>query len=316
MSLLTYNFSPFLKVSLEKIDSLRKEILLIPLTPKVEIELRFEAMLDRIYWFWALTDNPINKQTLRSLFSSQTKKRSDQEVQEMSDYRKALNWIYWDWLASPESISLETVLELYNLACMNTTGKPFDFQSASESIKYFLEYLQKGNDHPVIQAAIAYIQLMHIGAFGENTRKISHLLSYLILYKYYYHLRDLLVFEEIWKHDLLTYKKNYQAALENENLNLWLEYFVQSMINSSEDVFHKLSSPQTSLQTTSYTELNERQRDILALLDDPKTAITNRKVQQLFKMSQITASRDLIKLANLDLILAHGKGRSVYYTKA
>lgn len=316
MPLLTYNFSPYLRSSLEKIDSLQKEILLIPLTPKMEIELRFEATLDRIYWFWSLEDNPLNKQTLRRLFSSQTKKRVDQEVREILDYRKAFNWISWNWLASTETITSETVLELYNLACLNTAGKPFDFPSALETIKYFLEYLQKGKEHPVIQAAIAYIQLIYIGAFGENTRKISHLLSYLFLYKHYYNLRGLLTIEEYWKHDFLSYKKNYQAALENKNLNLWLDYFIQTMIISSENVIHKLSSPQVSPQTAAISRLNERQKEILALLEDPKETITNRKVQEIFKISQITASRDLAKLANLGLIFAHGKGRSVYYLRA
>ncbi len=43
--------------------------------------------------------------------------------------------------------------------------------------------------------------------------------------------------------------------------------------------------------------------------------ITNKKVQKLFKVSQITASRDLAKLASVGLLFTHGKGRSVYYTK-
>jgi len=35
----------------------------------------------------------------------------------------------------------------------------------------------------------------------------------------------------------------------------------------------------------------------------------------MFKVSQITASRDLSKLGALGLLFIHGKGRSVYYTK-
>lgn len=316
MTLLTYNLSSDIRSSLEKIDSQRKMILLFPLTPENEIEFRFEATVNRVYWFWAINDNSLNKQVLRRLFSCQTKQKTDPEIQEIINYREAFNWIYWNWLASSQTILPETVLELYNLACLRTSGKAGEFSSVSETVKYFLEYLQKGKEHPVILAAIAYIQLMYINPFEKNTKKIASLLSYLILNKHYYDFRGLLVIEESWKHDFLSYNKNCQTALENNNLNVWLEYFVKTMINSGENVLHTLSSPKGTSQTAAFSRLNERQKEILALLDDPKETITNRKVQQMFKMSQITASRDLIKLTNLGLILTHAKGRSVYYTRA
>jgi Fic family protein len=54
----------------------------------------------------------------------------------------------------------------------------------------------------------------------------------------------------------------------------------------------------------------------MAIVDRPGTRITNKMVQKHFKVSQITASRELAKLATLGLIISIGKGRSIYYTKA
>ena len=65
----------------------------------------------------------------------------------------------------------------------------------------------------------------------------------------------------------------------------------------------------------SFWQLNDRQKSILGFLENPDATITNKRVRSLFKISQITASRDLTKLANLGLLFAHGKGRSVFYTK-
>ncbi|MCX6732604.1 MAG: hypothetical protein NTV98_03635 [Candidatus Roizmanbacteria bacterium] len=51
------------------------------------------------------------------------------------------------------------------------------------------------------------------------------------------------------------------------------------------------------------------------LFSTPGAKVSNRMVQKKFKVSQITASRDLAKLADSGLIFAIGKGRSTYYTK-
>ena len=55
--------------------------------------------------------------------------------------------------------------------------------------------------------------------------------------------------------------------------------------------------------SSSFWDLNERQKVILGILDQPGVSITNKTVQKRFKISQITASRDLSKLAILGLLL-------------
>lgn len=64
-----------------------------------------------------------------------------------------------------------------------------------------------------------------------------------------------------------------------------------------------------------FFELNDRQKSILNMLDQPTASITNRLTQKAYKVSQITASRDLAKLTTLGFLFSHGKGRSVYYTR-
>ena len=67
---------------------------------------------------------------------------------------------------------------------------------------------------------------------------------------------------------------------------------------------------------TTLKRLTIRQKEILYLLEKPETPITNKQIQQVFKVSQITASRDLARLSIVGLLLPHGKGRATYYTKS
>ena len=82
----------------------------------------------------------------------------------------------------------------------------------------------------------------------------------------------------------------------------------------AEDVITEAFPYRVSLPAT-FWEITTRQKEIMMYLENPTASVTNKTVQKLFNISQITASRDLARLANLGLLLAHGKGRSVYYTK-
>ncbi|OGK57462.1 hypothetical protein A3H83_03340 [Candidatus Roizmanbacteria bacterium RIFCSPLOWO2_02_FULL_39_8] len=67
--------------------------------------------------------------------------------------------------------------------------------------------------------------------------------------------------------------------------------------------------------STRLLSLNSRQREIIQMLEDPKSRITNKQVQKKFSVSQITASRDLAKLTIVGVLFSHGKGRSTWYSK-
>ena len=64
-----------------------------------------------------------------------------------------------------------------------------------------------------------------------------------------------------------------------------------------------------------FWKLNDRHAEVMNLLERPGSKITNKKVQKMFKVSQITASRDLSQLVRLGLVFSGGKGRSTFYTK-
>ncbi|MEK7517565.1 MAG: hypothetical protein AAB583_03365, partial [Patescibacteria group bacterium] len=166
-------------------------------------------------------------------------------------------------------------------------------------------YLEAKKENPIIQSAIVYTELIKMQAFTKKNEVIPLLISILFLYKYGYDFKGFLAYENTWL------EKN------SLSLTLWLEEFSENVLKQIELIDQSVSKPNIILQdlSNSFWELNERQKSVLAFLDNPNVVITNRNIQKWHKVSQITSSRDLAKLTNLGFLFSHGKGRSVYYTK-
>ena len=316
MAILAYNLSANIKDNLQKIEALRRQILLLPIPPKVELRLRWEASLQRAYWSLVLAGNPLGKAGIIKLLSTQSKKRLTSEQKEVINYKKTLDFIREDWLISSRAVSLTTIKKLYDLACKPTLGSGSRTSATQKKLQPFIDYLQAGKESPVIQAGIAQISIINADAFGEGNGSIARLVPYLYLYKHGYDFRGLLVLDEYLRKDLISLKQAIESVGKNKHLTLWLEYFTHGVLTQLRSAYKIASSGkfQTDLPAA-FWKLNDRQIDILNSLEQPGAKVTNMKVQGKYKVSQITASRDLSKLVKLGLLFSHGKGRSAHYTK-
>ncbi len=314
---LSYNLSPILRERLQKIELLREKILLFPVSPKAELYLRWEAMLDRIYCSLAIADNPLDKnQIVKILISTalQNKEKgggTDKNEKDVQGYKRTLDYISQHWLVSDKTVTLKDILSIYDIFCMGSLRVP------TSRIQELLDYLQAHKEHPVIQAGTANLGIARIHPFTDGNGRLSRLIALLFLYKNGFDVKELVVFEKEWAQDQETFRQASQIAANAASITVWLEYFSQSLLTQLTNVFDKIKSGSSERlgAPSSFWEINDRQKEILNILKEPESTITNRRVQKQFKVSQITASRDLSKLAALRLIFVHGKGRSVYYTK-
>lgn len=213
---------------------------------------------------------------------------------------------------------MTTIKNIYNLAVKPVQGPATGLTEYSEGrLNSFLDYLSKGQDHPVIQAGIAQIEITNITPFDSGNAKIARLLSYLFLYKSGWDVRGMLNMEEYYKQDIVTYKRLLNYGKAQDNLTIWLEYFcfgLMIQLTKAEEIIKKLKFQENVPAV--FWKLNNRQKEVITKLDNPEEKITNKDLQKMYGISQVTASRDLAHLANLGLLLSHGKGRSVFYTKA
>lgn len=307
---LSYNFSPNINDLLKKIDNLRVQILTTPISPNKEIKLRWDANIKKIQWSLTLHENNTSKAEIARLLSTLPSDKLKPEEKEVLGYKKALDYINQEWLVSEKSITSKTIINLHDLCSEGRlTGK-------ESSIKQVLSYLQASTDHPVVKAAILQIALLSLAPFSRGNGRTARLSSYLMLSKFGYDFKGLLCLDEYFKKDLTSYKEHIKRITDGNNLSFWLEYFAQGIKNQLEKALTDILQEKYSVEMDeNFFELNDRQKQILIMLEIPDSTITNKKVQKMFKISQITASRDLAKLTVLGLLLSHGKGRSVYYTR-
>ncbi len=308
---LSYNLSSSLTESLQKIENLRQKILLTPLSAKTETRLRWEAMINRIYWSLVLSGSPLTKAEMVKLLTSEgKKKRFTDEEQEVISYKKALDYISQNWLVTTERITPKVVVTLHDLAC------PDRLRGGEAPLKQVLDYLQASSENPVVQAGVAQIQLITLAPFSDGNGRTARLLALLFLYKAGFDFRGLLVLDEYFRRDLAAFRQTTENVSKSQSLTLWLEYFAQGVAAQLEKAQEDLTLQRSHLDLpATFWNLNDRQKEILTQMSQPDSTITNKKVQKQFKVSQITASRDLSRLAYLGLIFARGKGRSIYYTK-
>jgi hypothetical protein len=145
MVTLTYNLSDHLRKYIRTSRSLRQKILLTPLPPQIELRMRWEATLQKIFWALSLADTPVSKPNMVKLLALPPKRRLNKFEKDIINYKKALDYIQEDWTASSKTISPERILELYNLACKPVFGSSAtSFRAKRKRLQYFLDYLQTG----------------------------------------------------------------------------------------------------------------------------------------------------------------------------
>lgn len=315
----TYTLTPQIQDDLFAIDKLYRNIMLTPLPVFVEQQLRWKALTEQILGSLQLAGTELNEASVSHLLLHPTRRPSSRENQ-IYTYKQALEVIRADWTASTNELQPAHIGAI-SLIAVPSKAKSIMYAlktAESELIKLFA-YISSQKDHPVLLSGIAHGVLMH-SPIGNVTNGITpRLVARMILAKHGYDCRGMLAFEPSWQAHAATYRKAWQSISVHEHLTAWLEHIAKTARSRYEGLFTYMQS-NYALGTGAIKQfawrLNNREEKILEYLENPNAKITNKTAQTLFRVSAVTASRDLARLGALGLILSHGKGRSVYYTKA
>lgn len=307
-----YNLSSEIKKNLNLIEELRKNIHLTSLPTKKELRLRWEAQLERIFWSLSLDNVSLNKKQVVNILNRYIAgvKLSSPLEKSVIEHKQSCDYLYDNWFALAKTI---TPKNLTDLTLFLFKSRPI---LSENNLRLFTNYLDPKTEHPIVIAAIAMIQTLRVPLLKNNNQRLARLMSYLTLINYGYDFRRLLVLEEYWHKNKEGYNASVASAGKIGNLTVWIEFYTDGIIIQLKKTLNNINSLSAIDGLSSkFFDLTDRQKAILNVFDQPDIQITNKKVQKYFKVSQITASRDLSKMANLGLLFPHGKGRSVYYTK-
>ncbi len=309
MKSLSYTRSLMLTSSIQTLDELHKQLLLIPLSPQSELQLQWESGILKIHHLLALGGRVVSVSQLNNYFLHNNKDPLP-FITEIESYRHALDFLYHHWLVNQKTVEPNDLLEFYQ------TIFPKETLIGDESeLKASLQYIQINPEHPIIQASLAQILILSLSPFSAFNEQFAHMVFLLFMYKYGYDFRRLPVYEEQYVLDITNYKNMILQSNRLENVTSWLEYVCQRSLTAVQKSVLLVQEKQRAPRIHPSFTLNERQEHIMNLFAVPGAKISNRVIQKKCKVSQITASRDLAKLADSGLIFAVGKGRSTYYTK-
>lgn len=316
MTPIAYTVSSYLTRYLEKIEYSRQQLLLLPIPPKQELGLLFQTAVNRVHYGLLLSRQTLKPETIKTILSNQivfaTQKHPERYGKMQNTvlhYKLALDYIKRDWLLNNEPITLKTMYKLYSYCADEKVVLP------DKRLQEILDYLQSSSDNPFILASLAKFAFRSAMPLTEEIEMFSTLCAYLFLYRAGMDCRGMLLLEKAWSDDKRIFLGQYETALHKPNITSWLEYNVKLFSLQLEETYQGIVTSPVSPEHEKVGKLNERQKTIMTLLEDPNAIITNRTVQKIFHISQITASRDLTKLTMLGLLFSHGKGRSVRYTR-
>lgn len=305
MLTLSYTLFPTLKNELESIDKKRNKILCELLSPQKELKIRFETLAKKASSAMFLSGKSISPSEIEAIFNGNNKHLQAKNVRE---FKNAYDYIYRNWYLSDDDIRGKDILELLS-----------KFSEAKikdrRQVEQMIEFITVNPEHGIIQAALAFFLITQVIQNDNNTIKIASNVSSIFLYKYGYDFRGMLDLDEYWANDLATLNKRIKDAVQVKNLSEFLEYYVWAVSLQADKAIEALRELSKISVVEKEYNLTKRQKNILTIFDKPNVKVTNRDVQKAFKVSQITASRDLAKLSTLGLIFPNGRGRSVFYTK-
>ena len=253
---------------------------------------------------------------------------SPDEIRELLNYRDAFELVS-DYLNSGAPVTEALVREIHrylvdgvrgnegqpgeyrrvqNAVVNSQTGKviytPPDAIEVPELMNQMIQWINEESEvHPVLIAALAQFQLVHIHPFVDGNGRTSRLLSTLCLYRTGYDFKRLFTISEFYDRDRRSFYDAIQGVRDNGMDHTgWLEFFTHGLATQMNETVQRGTQAIKSDLSAKEHGLNARQDEMLQkLLLTGELAIQD--FEKLFSdVSRRTLQRDLKGLEDVGLI--------------
>ncbi|MBP9548068.1 MAG: Fic family protein, partial [Chitinophagales bacterium] len=171
-------------------------------------------------------------------------------------------------------------------------------------------YNSESEIHQLIKVATFVYEFLSIHPFQDGNGRLSRLITTLLLLQNGYKWIRYVSFE----HEIENRKTEYyqvlrscQAQRPNEDVTVWVQFFLNCMANIQMQLMSKLEKSGIE------TQLSPKEKLIFTIIQN-RPYIQSGEIAEKLAIPAPTVKRILSELFNKELIEKHGSGRNVSYT--
>lgn len=317
--------------------------------PLNEAQLKRQAILRMAHTSTSIEGNKLAQFEVGKVQEGKTVRAPQKDIQEVENYLNALKFLD-DLSKTKHHLNIEEIIAMHKtvingLVDQEKIGKfrPGDVYVIDElgggremlrfkappapqvpklieDLLSWVKVAREAGTHPVVVAGIFHLEFVSIHPFTDGNGRVARLLTQLLLYRMNWDFRKILVLEDYYNRDRLTYYnaehydegKSYQ---KDRDFTHWLEYFSTGFLVEARKALEQIQSIGYG-QVSKKSEQIYLDRDEIQIMDFLTTTgrITSEDVVDILKVSKRTAQLRLKRLLGYGLIKRHGSTTATQYT--
>lgn len=326
--MLKYRFKETRKIKklLIELEALKILFGQFKILPQIEENLRRESLLKSALFSARVEGNPLDLGKIK--FISETEKTDDLKKLEVFNLLRAYRYIRSS--KSPQKLNLAFIKKIHQMTMENISSEAGKWRTEPWAIfnqggvviylaptpfrlpKLMEEFVQMSKnlkEEIPVKAAILQFLFEKIHPFADGNGRVGRLISAYLINNGGYGLRGLVSMEEMIDKN----RENYYQALEPlVETTLFVEFFLESLIEQAKSILDKLSEKKEELPEDF---LLPRRREILEMIKDHPYCSFDFISRRFLSINQKTLHYDLKQLQEKGFIIKAGITRGVKYKK-
>lgn len=339
-----FTITPEINNKIAQIERVRSAVEASRILPKEEIILRHRALVDAVHSSTSIEGNPLNEKQVEKVLAGKAIEASQRSILEIQNYKRALDWME-KRLQIKKPISISDVLKLHQMTMRGLLPKEktgrfrlgpiyiVDIHGKEEKIRYIgpdakklsvlcqelFIWLKTIKDelHPILAAGIFHYEFVSIHPFADGNGRITRLLALLLLRKYGYGFRNVLIPDVYYLQNRLGY---YQALSRADiyskrriaDLTPWLMYFVNGISETAKELEHDISLIKLTSKSAKTIRLSRQEIKVLDFVKQ-MGQITLKDALDILEVPRRTTQRRLAGLVEKKLLDSQGFGKNIFY---
>lgn len=319
-----------------------------PVLPLNEAQLRRQAILRMAHTSTSIEGNKLAQFEVGKVFEGKRVTAPSKDIREVENYLSGLKLLD-ELVKSKHDLTMSEILSMHKAVIDGLVDKEKvgnlrpgdiyildDLGEGKEMLRFkgppaprveklmndlldWLKRAKKESVHPIIIAGIFHLEFVSIHPFTDGNGRVTRLLTQLLLYRLNWDFRKILVLEDYYNQERLSYynalhsdeDKEYFQGRESTH---WLEYFTTGFLVEARKVLEKI-------QSIGYGKVSRKSEQIyldkaeIQIMDFLSTTgrITSDDVSDIFNITKRAAQLKLKKLILSKLIKTQGSGPSTFY---